>query len=127
MSDGPARADDERPGVTSVTVAGCRLTAVHENGVWTAWAERHESGNRFGIQVTAPTSGEALAQLRRWLEWQREHTDALGALQEAQRAYHRAVAERAFGGQGGPAATRDSLELVERACARLDDVRARRP
>ena len=127
MTGEPAGAGDERPDVASVTVAGCRLTAVRENGHWMAWAERLGSGDRFGIEVTAPTSDEALARLGRWLEWQHEHTGALGALQEAQRAYHRAVTERAFGRQDGSDRTWDSLELVERARARLDDVRARRP
>jgi hypothetical protein len=31
-----------------------------------------------------------------WLEWQRQHAEALAALQDAQRAYHRTVVERAL-------------------------------
>ena len=31
-----------------------------------------------------------------WIEWQREHAEALATLQEAQRAYHRTVVERAL-------------------------------
>ncbi len=61
-----------------------------------------------------------------WLAWQREHTAALEALQQAQRTYHRTLADTAF---TNPAAERpeDALEQLEAARVRLDGVRARRP
>ena len=67
----------------------------------------------------------------RWLEWQREHTAALGALQEAQRAYHRTIAGSAFASPSeGPTAIelqKESLGIVEAARVRLDEIRNRRP
>jgi hypothetical protein len=66
-----------------------------------------------------------------WLEWQREHTAALEALQQAQRAYHRTIAGSAFASAAeGPSATelqKESLEALEAARMRLDEVRARKP
>ena len=66
-----------------------------------------------------------------WIAWQREHAAALEALQEAQRAYHRTVAGSAFANPSeGPAAVevqKASLEKLEAARIRLDEVRARRP
>ena len=66
-----------------------------------------------------------------WLAWQREHTAALEALQQAQRAYHRTIAGSAFANPTeGPTPIelqRESLDLVEAARVRLDDVRARKP
>jgi hypothetical protein len=63
--------------------------------------------------------------------WQREHAAALAELQEAQRAYHRAVAATAFQGTAEePSAEemrRASLEALDAARIKLDDVRARRP
>ena len=66
-----------------------------------------------------------------WLEWQGEHTAALEALQQAQRAYHRTIAGSAFASPTeGPSAIelqKESLEAVEAARIRLDGVRARKP
>ncbi len=66
-----------------------------------------------------------------WLQWQREHTAALAALQEAQRAYHRTIAGSAFASPTeGPTATelqKDSLDVVEAARVRLDEIRDRQP
>jgi hypothetical protein len=64
-----------------------------------------------------------------WMDWQREHDDALRALQEAQRVYHRAVSGHAFAAAAGASseATRDALRAVDRARVLLDDVRARQP
>lgn len=63
--------------------------------------------------------------------WQREHASALAELQDAQRAYHRTVATTAFqGGADEPTAEemrRASLEALDAARIRLDEVRARRP
>lgn len=120
--------DDEQTAVAGPSAARCRLTVVGDGVRWTARAERDDTGERFGLEVTAATADAAVDQLRTWLEWQAEHAVALAALQDAQRAYHRAVADRAFAGPGsGPDGTRDSLEAVEQTRARLDAVRARRP
>jgi hypothetical protein len=63
--------------------------------------------------------------------WQREHAAALEELQEAQRAYHRTVAATAFQGPAEePSAEemrRSSLEALDAARIKLDEVRARRP
>ena len=67
----------------------------------------------------------------RWRQWQREHAAALEALQEAQRAYHRTIAGSAFASAAeGPSAAeiqKESLDAVEAARVRLDEVRARKP
>ena len=64
-------------------------------------------------------------------QWQREHASALEELQEAQRAYHRTVAATAFQGAADePSAEemrRASLEVLDAARIKLDEVRARRP
>ena len=66
-----------------------------------------------------------------WLAWQREHAAALEALQQAQRAYHRTIAGSAFASAAeGPSAAeiqKESLDAVEAARVRLDEVRARKP
>jgi hypothetical protein len=59
-----------------------------------------------------------------WAEWQRDHASALAALQKAQRAYHRA----AVGSQPPAAASRkESLDALNAARAKLDEVRDRMP
>jgi hypothetical protein len=67
----------------------------------------------------------------RWLEWQREHTAALEALQQAQRAYHRTIAGSAFASATeGPSAAeiqKEALDAVEAARVRLDEIRGRKP
>jgi hypothetical protein len=69
-----------------------------------------------------------------WIEWQREHEEALAALQAAQHAYHRTVAHGAFAGAAdGPSIAENaemqqgSLEALEEARMRLDEVRGRKP
>jgi hypothetical protein len=66
-----------------------------------------------------------------FVAWQQEHASALEELQEAQRAYHRAVAATAFQGPNEePSAEemrRASLEALDAARLKLDEVRARRP
>jgi hypothetical protein len=64
-----------------------------------------------------------------WLNWQREHAEALSALQEAQHAYHRTIAGSAFAADDLAAidAQKDGLRLLEAARVRLDEVRSRRP
>ena len=68
---------------------------------------------------------------RPFAEWQREHAAALAELQEAQRAYHRTVAATAFQGAAEePSAEemrRASLEALDAARIKLDEVRARQP
>ena len=95
---------------------------------WTAHAVRTESGERYGIEVSAPTESEATTRLTRWLQWQREHTRALETLQDAERAYHRAVAGAAFSNaEVQIAETKPSRAAMDAARNDLDDVRARRP
>jgi len=66
-----------------------------------------------------------------FIAWKREHTNALAELQEAQRAYHRAVATTAFQGAAEePTAEemrRAALETLDAARIKLDEVRGRRP
>lgn len=60
--------------------------------------------------------------------WRAEHEAALRDLQEAQRAYHRLVADAAFVSDGGISdAQREALERLDEARRRLDEVRERQP
>jgi hypothetical protein len=108
-----------------------RLVCVEREGQWLAHAEREDNGDPFGIECSGTTEADALARLTRWLEWQGEHTAALEALQRAERAYHRTIAGSAFASPTeGPSAIelqKESLDAVEHARVRLDEVRARRP
>jgi hypothetical protein len=66
----------------------------------------------------------------RWAEWRRDHTAALAALQDAQRAYHRAIvgANRLRPPVSGqPPLRQQALDVLDAARAKLDDVRARMP
>jgi len=66
-----------------------------------------------------------------FVAWQREHAAALEDLQEAQRAYHRAVAAAAFQAPAEEPSAEEmrqaSLQALDAARIRLDQVRARRP
>jgi hypothetical protein len=107
-----------------------RLITSENAGEWRAHAVQADTNERFGVDMTAQTQEEATARLRLWLEWQHEHTQALGMLQQAERAYHRAMAGAAFASQADAAAddeSRKALGQVDAARARLDEVRARRP
>jgi hypothetical protein len=108
-----------------------RLVCVAREGQWLAHAEREDNGDPFGIECSGTSEADALARLTRWLEWQGEHTAALEALQRAERAYHRTIAGSAFASATeGPSAIelqKESLDAVEHARVRLDEVRARRP
>jgi hypothetical protein len=108
-----------------------RIICHERDGQWIARAFRDDNGDPFGIECAAATREEALARLTRWLDWQREHAAALDALQHAERAYHRAIAGSAFASTNEePSAAelkRDSLEAVEAARVRLDEVRALKP
>ena len=108
-----------------------RLVAVRRDTEWVAHAERPDSGDRFGIECAGADEDMAMNRLAAWLTWQQEHADALGALQQAESAYHRTIAGSAFANPTeGPTAIelqRESLDAVEEARVRLDEVRARKP
>jgi hypothetical protein len=119
--------------VDEVTIADARyvLGAAMRDGHWTAEARRADTGERFGVACTGENERDALDRLTRWLAWQGEHAAALAALQQAEQAYHRTIAGSAFSRTDeGPSAVelqRESLDHVEAARVRLDEVRARRP
>jgi hypothetical protein len=107
------------------------VRAIERDGRWVAYAERAGSGDRFGVECGGATEREATDRLNRWLEWQRAHTAALEALQAAERAYHRTIAGSAFASPTkGPSPIelqKESLDSVEAARIRLDEIRASRP
>ena len=76
---------------------------------------------RFGIECAAPTEAEAATRLTAWLEWQREHADALDALQQAERAYHRTIAGSAF---ANPAEGPTPVELQKDVARAVEAARA---
>lgn len=106
-----------------------QLHTREHSGSYVAHACRGESAERFGIETTAASADEALSKLTRWLEWQHQHTDAFTRLQEAERAYHRAMTEAAFSDDQSAvdAGRKQSLDTMTAARHHLDDVRARRP
>ena len=108
-----------------------RLLTTERDGRWTARAERDDTGDPFGIECAGDSAQEATTRLTRWLEWQVEHTAALEDLQCAERAYHRTIAGSAFASPTeGPSALemqKESLDAVEAARVRLDEIRARKP
>ncbi|HEV8346785.1 MAG TPA: hypothetical protein VGQ16_09430 [Vicinamibacterales bacterium] len=108
-----------------------RLVAAEREGQWVAHAVRDDNGDPFGVECAAPTETAAVDRLVRWLEWQHEHAAALEELQRAERAYHRTIAGSAFASPTeGPSALelqKESLESLEAARVRLDEIRAREP
>jgi hypothetical protein len=108
-----------------------RVLCTERDGQWTARAEREDTNDPFGIECAGASEDDATARLTRWLEWQAEHALALAELQDAERAYHRTVAGSAFASPlEGPSAIemqKESLEALEAARLRLDEVRARKP
>jgi hypothetical protein len=108
-----------------------RLVAVRHDARWIAHAERMDSGDRFGIECADADPNIAMNRLTAWLSWQYEHTNALDALQESERAYHRLIAGSALASPSeGPTAIehkREWLEALDRARTRLDEVRSRKP
>ena len=108
-----------------------RILTVARDGQWVARAEREATGERFGIECAGASEDEARMRMKSWLDWQQEHSAALEALQQAERAYHRTIAGSAFASPTeGPSAVemqKESLEALEAARIRLDEVRARRP
>jgi hypothetical protein len=114
----------------SIGNAAYRLITSENSGEWRAHVVRADTNERFGVEATARTEQDAVARLTRWLEWQHEHTRALEALQQAERAYHRAMAGAAFAASADVAAdagSRTARGQVDEARARLDEVRTRRP
>jgi hypothetical protein len=108
-----------------------RLTASERDRQWVARAERADTGDRFGVEFSGPSEADAIERLSRWLEWQSEHTAALDALQRAENAYHRTIAGSAFASPvEGPSPVevqKESLDAVEEARVRLDEIRGRKP
>jgi hypothetical protein len=106
-----------------------RVVTVERRGEWRAHAERLDTGDRFGVECTGETEAEAIARLHAWLAWQEEHVAALADLQQAERGYHRSVADSAFSpGASGPSSERRAaLGALDAARVTLDAVRARRP
>ncbi len=108
-----------------------RVGAERREGRWIGYAERADIGDRYGVECAGESESEAADKVARWLEWQSEHAAALEALQQAERALHRTIAGSAFATVvEGPSAIemqRESLDQVEAARVRLDEIRARRP
>ena len=105
------------------------LEVIERQDRWCAEARQAPSGMRIGPTATAATADEAILRLERWLEWQRDHQDALTALQDAQQAYHRAIAGSAFS-SGLAEATElqhEALQRIEDARLRLEEVRQAKP
>jgi hypothetical protein len=108
-----------------------RIICEQRDGQWVARAVREANGDPFGIECSGDSPESARARLQLWLDWQHEHAAALEALQQAERAYHRTIAGSAFASPSeGPSAIelqKESLEQVEAARLRLDEIRARKP
>ena len=104
------------------------IKTIERDGRWVAFAERSDNGDRFGNECAGATEAEATAKLERWLSWQADHAAALEALQRAERAYHRTIAGSAFASASeGPSPIemqKESLDAVEAARVRLDEIRA---
>jgi hypothetical protein len=117
--------------VPDVPDVSYRVVAERRDKQWVAHAERIDTGDRFGIECGGASEGEAIDKLSRWIEWQNEHSAALDALQRAERAYHRTIAGSAFASPTeGPSAVemqKESLDEVESARVRLDEIRAKKP
>ena len=106
-----------------------RLTASPHNSKFVAHAVREDSGERFGIETSGHSADEAMGTLSRWLQWQAEHAQGLEALQQAERVYHRAMADAAFSQTPEAAAEerRTALDAMNAARTHLDETRLRRP
>jgi hypothetical protein len=108
-----------------------RIVIVERDRQWVAQAVRADSGERFGTECGGASAAEAAERMTRWLEWQHDHAAALDDLQRAEQAYHRTIAGSAFSSPvEGPSAIemqKESLEALEAARVRLDEIRARRP
>jgi hypothetical protein len=119
--------------MTEVTIGETRylLNVEMRAGRAVAWAANAATRERFGMECSGDTESAAIERLKRWLTWQAEHAAALEALQLAEQSYYRTLAGSAFVDTGeGPSAIelhKESLEHVEAARVRLDEIRARRP
>lgn len=106
-----------------------RIWATERAGRRTAHSVRVATGDRYGGDFIGDSEEAAVDAVARWLKWQGDHEAALIALQAAERAYHRVVAEDAFGntaqGSARAGARREALEELERARVHLDEVRSR--
>ena len=115
----------------SIVIGGTTYTleVIEREDKWYAHARKMPAGMRVGPTATGATADEATSSLVRWLEWQRDHEDALGALQAAQQSYHRAIAGSAFS-SGLAEATElqhEGLQRIEEARLRLEEVRQAQP
>src|SRR5438034_634231 len=125
--------DESFSAMTQISIGGARyqIVCAQRDGRWFAHAAQEDTGDPFGIECAGESESEAVERLSRWLAWQSEHAAALTALQQAERAYHRTIAGSAFANPiEGPTPIemqRESLEAVEAARTRLDEVRARQP
>ncbi len=108
-----------------------RIVCEERGGQWLARALRDDTGDPWGIECVDADRDRAVERLTRWLDWQREHAAALEALQQAERAYHRTIAGSAFANPNEePSAIelqKESLEALELARRRLDEIRAAKP
>jgi hypothetical protein len=81
--------------------------------------------------AVGPTEAVAVQRLTEWLTWQHEHAAALQTLQAAERVYHRTIAVSAFANptrrREANALQKESLDAIEAARIRLDEIRARQP
>jgi hypothetical protein len=107
---------------------GYQVQLTEDEGVWVASARRLDTGDIFGPPVPGDRAEEAAELLARWLEWQRAHTSALGALQDAEADYHRlAAAAFAPPDEEQRRARGSALLRVDELRRQLDDVREQRP
>jgi hypothetical protein len=108
-----------------------RIRTFEREGQWIARAEDEETGDPFGIETSGASEAAAVERLSNWLDWQRDHAEALQALQQAERAYHRTIAGSAFlrttEDPSPIELQKESLDAVEAARIRLDEIRARKP
>lgn len=108
-----------------------RIEVQPHEGRFIAMAVRADTGERFGTECAGDTEDAAVGRMTAWIEWQTEHAAALEALQQAEHAYHRTIAGSAFASPfEGPSPLemqKESLDALEAARVRLDEVRARRP
>jgi hypothetical protein len=108
-----------------------RLVASERDGQWVAVAERAGTGERFGIECAGASEAAAVWSLCHSSQRASRSTAALAALQQAEHAYHRTIAGSAFASPTeGPSAVelqKESVEQVEEARVRLDDIRSRKP
>jgi hypothetical protein len=106
---------------------GYQVQLTEDEGVWVASARRLDTGDTFGPPVPGDRAEEAADLLACWLEWQRAHTSALGALQDAEADYHRLAAEFASSDADQRGARRTALQRVDALRRQLDEVREQRP